>query len=162
MLRQLIGDEARFLFRLAYGVVRDSAAAEDAVQAAFLRAWQRPPAGVANLRAWLARLVIHEALQELRRRRTERQTLERGRRPAAAAATLPDGGEPAAAVREALLTLPETTRAVVVLRIMQGLSGNEVAGWLECSPAEVSRHLYRGLEQLRACLAARRPEQSRV
>jgi len=57
------------------------------------------------------------------------------------------------AVRNALLTLPEQTRLVVVLRVMQGMSGNEVASSLSCSPSEVSRRLYEGLEKLRASLA---------
>jgi DNA-directed RNA polymerase specialized sigma24 family protein len=56
-------------------------------------------------------------------------------------------------VEAALRELPDLTRAVVVLRIMQGMSGNEVKGLLGCSAAEVSRRLYSGMEQLRTLLS---------
>ena len=49
--------------------------------------------------------------------------------------------------------LPETARMVVALRVMHGLSGNEVKDLLGCSAGEVSRQLHRGMEQLRGLLA---------
>ena len=55
-------------------------------------------------------------------------------------------------LEEALLTLPEPTRLVVVLRTMDGLSGNEVSELLDYSPSEVSRRFHEGLERLRGLL----------
>jgi RNA polymerase sigma factor (sigma-70 family) len=53
----------------------------------------------------------------------------------------------------ALEKLPDTTRMVVTLRIMQQFSGNEVKELLGCSASEVSRRLHEGMELLRNLLA---------
>jgi len=52
----------------------------------------------------------------------------------------------------ALATLPEALREVLVLRMMQGISGNEVAELLGISAAEVSRRLHAGMQRLREFL----------
>ena len=57
------------------------------------------------------------------------------------------------AVVQAMDRLPETARTVVALRLMQGMSGNEVKDLLGCSASEVSRQLHAGMEQLRGLLA---------
>ena len=49
----------------------------------------------------------------------------------------------------ALATLPPLPQQVVTLRILDGLSGNETAQLLNCSPAVVSRQLHLGLSLLR-------------
>ena len=63
----------RRLFRIARGILRDDAEAEDCVQEAYVRAWFamaqfRGPAGFA---AWLCRIATNEAL--MRRRRLARR-----------------------------------------------------------------------------------------
>ncbi len=161
LLADQIRLHSRLFFRLAYGIVRDEAAAEDACQAALLKAWSvarhemRDPA---RLRAWISRVVVNESLVIARRRRTERRTI--GRRPHVRSGPDATAASPAAAaldLRESLVgameRLPETTRLVVALRVMQGMSGNDVKDLLGCSAAEVSRHLHGGMRQLRDLLA---------
>jgi RNA polymerase sigma-70 factor (ECF subfamily) len=147
-----VRQHARLWFRLAYNVLRDAHAAEDACQAALTRGWSererlRDPK---LLKAWMARTVINESLQVLRRRKTERRAFENVKQ---IAPTSSDGPLDPLATRDsavaALESLPETTRAVVALRIMQGLSGNDVKDLLGCSASQVSRMLHDGLEQLR-------------
>ncbi len=148
---------ARLLFRLAHNALRDRAAAEDACQYALLKAWEQrgrlrdPPA----LRSWLARVVVNESLRLVRRRAVERKGLPLAAGAAAGAegssgpSLASDVGE---SVRLALEQLPERSKAVVMLRVMQGLSGNETAELLGLSVGEVSRQLHAGMEQLRALL----------
>jgi RNA polymerase sigma-70 factor (ECF subfamily) len=149
-------------FQLAYGVVRNAASAEDACQAALLKAWEhrREVANPEQLRAWISRVVLNESLAVARRARLERRTLERqhrsrpGNRPDDAAAR---SGTPSALravdLRESLLIamdqLPELTRLVVALRVMHGSRGNDVSDLLGCSASEVSRHLTAGMARLR-------------
>ncbi len=145
---------ARLLFRLAYNVLRDRAAAEDACQHALLKAWEErerlrdPPV----LRSWLARVVVNESLRLVRRRNVERKSLQL----AGGAARAVAGASVESDVRESVLLaleqLPERSKAVVTLRVMQGLSGNETAELLGLSAGEVSRQLHAGMEQLRALL----------
>ena len=127
-----------------------------------LKAWQQEGAirETGNLRPWLTRVVINESLQQLRKRKRERAAFEQ-RLQVQASLTGPGGGSGAnpgnpgegLAVREtvrlALDELPEPTRSIVVLRLMNGYSGNEVKAMLGCSASEVSRRLHVGLEQLR-------------
>ena len=153
LLTRQIRERGGWYLHLAYRVVRDVDVAEDACQRAFCRAWERreeirePDA----LRSWLARTVVNEALQTLRRRQTERRAL----------AEQPNGEsakEPAEqlaqrdAVWRAVATLKEPTRSIVVLRIVHGFSGNEVKRMFGCSAAEVSRRLHAGMEELRGHL----------
>ena len=56
--------------------VRSPAFAEDVVQVAFIRAWERPPGGDRphNLKAWLFTVARNVALDEIRKRSRETQT----------------------------------------------------------------------------------------
>lgn len=157
--KQLLAEQARqhhrLYFRLAYGILRDVQAAEDACQQAFLKAWQQRDGvrDAARLKAWLTRVVVNESLQDLRRGQAEsrgRSGYSRTQAPYA------DDSHPAdvreAAIR-ALEGLPEETRMIVVLRLMQGMSGNDVKTLLGCSASEVSRRLHHGMEHLRQRLA---------
>ena len=155
-LAEQLGRHGRLFFRLAFGVLRDAAAAEDVCQQAMLKAWERRSEvrQADAMRGWIARIVLNESLLVHRRREIERRALachangsrsEKGHAPEHLA------------IRESVLAameqLPETTRLVVAMRLMQGLSGNEVKDLLGCSAAEVSRQLHRGMEILRQSLA---------
>src|SRR3954447_10916209 len=156
LLSEQIRQNGRFFFRLAHNVLRDAQLAEDVCQQALLRAWEerdRIQPGP-TLKAWLARTVVNNSLQLVRRGKVERKVLghEAHVRPAAErpAGEREEAGE---AVLAALHRLPEPTRLVVALRVLEGMAGNDVKELLGCSAAEVSRQLHRGLEQLRGLLA---------
>src|SRR3712207_6812990 len=61
----------RRLYRVARGVVRDDAEAEDVVQEAYVRAYAALGEfrGESGLATWLTRIVLNEAMGRLRRRR---------------------------------------------------------------------------------------------
>ena len=119
-----------------------------------MKAWQHR--GLLRHRAalggWLVRVVTNESLQVLRRRKVAaKATALQGLR-----LTRPMGPDKQVELKDtvmmALGKLPERTRLVVVLRLMQGRSGNEVKQMLDCSASEVSRHLHDGMERLRGLL----------
>ena len=70
-VRVLVRRHNRRLFRVARGVLRDDAEAEDVVQATYVRAFTRLDGfrGEASLVTWLTRIALNEALGRLRRRR---------------------------------------------------------------------------------------------
>ena len=158
LLAEQIGQSHRLLYRLAYGILRDPAAAEDACQQALVKAWERRKElrdpGV--LRSWLARVVVTESLQARRRGNIERRVLSdpvwqnKEHRPVD-----PDLRE---GVLKAMEQLPEQARLIVALRVMQGVSGNEVKDLLGCSAPEVSRQLHRGLEMLAEMMEDWKPQ----
>ena len=67
----LIRKHNRKLYRIARGILNDDSEAEDALQEAYIRAFNGLDAfrGEAQFGTWLARIVINEALALMRRRR---------------------------------------------------------------------------------------------
>lgn len=59
---------------------------------------------------------------------------------------------PAAAVLEAVLSLPETYRETLILRLVEGMNGPEIAARTGMTHGSVRVNLHRGMEQLRAKL----------
>jgi RNA polymerase sigma-70 factor, ECF subfamily len=156
LLADQIRQNGRLFFRLAFGILRNAASAEDVCQQAFSRAWENRGEieDVAALRGWLAKVVINESLAIARRRKAEQRALcTRAERDRTVSSGLHDGAELRESVVAALDRLPETPRLVVALRLMQGVSGNEVKEILGCSASEVPRQLYLGMEMLRELLA---------
>src|SRR5687767_8933792 len=128
LLAEQVRQHARLWFRLAYDILHDAHAAEDVCQQALLRAWTSRDRlrDAGQLRAWISRTVVNESLQVLRRRRVEERARDRQRR----GDVLNDPPDDPLAAREAVVmglsALPEQVRAVVALRIMEGMSGNDV------------------------------------
>jgi putative glutamine amidotransferase len=110
--------------------------AEDLVQEAFLRLWERAPTdlGAAERVAWLQRTATNLALDELRRRRVR----DHGALEEEAIASLTRDGAEALAVREALARLSAHERLLVLLRFQAGLSYAEIAETLAIG-AEAAR-----------------------
>ena len=115
--------------------------AEDVSQEAFLRLWQRAPAGLApeQQAAWLRRTATNLAVDELRRRRLrDHDELEES----AVAALTGDGDEPLA-VREALDRLTPHQRLLVLLRFQAGLGYAEIGATLAIAPEAARKRVAR-------------------
>jgi RNA polymerase sigma-70 factor, ECF subfamily len=141
---------------IAVRILREPAAADDAVQDALVRAWRdlRGLRDVDRLDAWLHRLVVHAALDELRRRR--RRPIEVpvlpidtvGDREAAPAFDDRD------ALDRAFRKLSGDHRAVLVLHHYLGLRAPEIAATLGVPPGTVESRLHYATRALRAVLEA--------
>jgi RNA polymerase sigma-70 factor (ECF subfamily) len=59
----------------------------------------------------------------------------------------------AAAVLEAVMTLPDTYRETLILRLVEGMTGPEIAARTGMTHGSVRVNLHRGMEQLRAKLS---------
>src|ERR1700759_3012649 len=62
---------SRFVFKVAYGVLRNSHDAEDVVQEVFLRVHGSGTKDVSDMRAWLATLAFRVAVDRLRKPHAE-------------------------------------------------------------------------------------------
>ena len=145
------------LYAYVATLVRDRAAAEDVVAAAFERAYRRlrsydPRRGSA--RQWLFGIARNAALDELRRRkRVATLAAEPG---VADAASADDAADPVrrATVRAALAGLDPRDRELVALKFFAGLDNAEIAGVLGISPSNAGTRLHRAVQRLReACHA---------
>ena len=74
---QAYRDHANDVYRVAYGILRDPDEALDATHDTFARAWERWEQYDSQrpLRGWLHGIVVHLALDQLRRRRVRRAGL---------------------------------------------------------------------------------------
>lgn len=115
---------------VVYRMCGDANLAEDAAQEAFIRAWQhlssyRPRSPFRN---WVYRIATNAALDVLRR---ERETVDVDKLPLSDSRSGPEATvedqERSAYVRQAVLDLPEASRAVLILREYEGLSYREIA-----------------------------------
>ena len=168
-LRYLITANNQRLFRAAWSILRNRWDAEEAVQAAYLKAFDRMDEfeGRSALSTWLTRIVINEALGRLRsnRRRhahleaegvsvleTYREALMRG-----SEAAPPDAALAREQLRQllerAVAALPDNFRTVFVLREIEGLSVEETAEVLDIPPATVKTRFHRARQKLQAALA---------
>jgi len=98
--------------------------------------------------AWLAAIARNRAHDRHRRwRRTEELPAEVSGTPH------PEGD--GMAVLELIKTLPEAYRETLVMRLVEGMSGPEIAERTGLSPGSVRVNLHRGMAQLRAKLLGR-------
>lgn len=141
-------------FRIARRILGDPASAEDVCQQAYLKALNARDSikDADKLAGWLSRVIVNESLDALRKRKREHKAYE-AHRAAASNQLRIDSPSDQSETREymtlLLERLDEPIRTVVVMRTMQGMSGNEVKRALGCSAALVSRRLHQGLDQLR-------------
>ena len=158
----------RRLFRLARSYVRNTADAEDVLQAAYVRAYAHlgDLADGGRLAAWLARIVTNEALGRLRTAARvislEDHLLHRrvaGHDNSDELASDEPNPERLAASSElrrlleaAVDALPDDFRTVFVLREVEGLSTAEAATCLAIRPETVKTRLHRGRRLLQEAL----------
>jgi RNA polymerase sigma-70 factor (ECF subfamily) len=141
----------RRLYRAAYLICRDAAAAEDIAQESFLAALRaldrfdrRRPLG-----PWLDRIAANRAI-DWQRARAVRGEILADEEPASPAV------EPPAAARDdlaaALGELPADQRAVIVLRHVLGFTPREIGRALGLPTGTVNSRMRRGLDALAARL----------
>ncbi len=131
-------------------VTGDLATAEDAVQEAIVRAWERSERGerIEALDRWVAAVAMNLSRSRLRRLRVER--LARPRLGAAATTDEPSGD--AIDVRGALAALPRRQREATVLRYYLDLSTAEIAHLMKTSEGTVKSQLSKARAHLAGSL----------
>jgi RNA polymerase sigma-70 factor (ECF subfamily) len=161
---------ASLVYRIALGITRNAADAEEVVQDTFLTLYQKADTfeGRAAFRSWLHRVVSNAALMKRRgRRHNVEVSLESqlpqfhpdGRRVGDQTWLLADWSqnpenellslEMRTLLDRAVDALPEQYRAVLLLRDVEGLSCNEVAEAVGDSVSAVKSRLHRARMTLR-------------
>jgi RNA polymerase sigma-70 factor (ECF subfamily) len=155
------GDRAAFgglyarYARMVHGILLARVPAnevDDLVQDVFLRALPRVSdlRDVARFGPWLAAITRNRANDYYRQTRavaavTESLPEEEGELPASS--TAPDAE--ARAILAFVRSLPETYRETLILRLVEGMTGPEIARRTGLTPGSVRVNLHRGMQQLR-------------
>jgi RNA polymerase sigma-70 factor (ECF subfamily) len=160
--RIIIKTHNQRLYRIARGVVRNNAEAEDIVQEAYLRAFANLAAfrGDASLATWLTRIVINEALGRLRKRKRnvpmpenlEAQIIRFPLNPSDDPERTMAQRQILGLVERATDSLPDVYRTVFVARVIEGLSMEETAALLSIKPETVKTRLHRARALVRKAL----------
>jgi RNA polymerase sigma-70 factor (ECF subfamily) len=118
---------------------------DDLVQEVFLAAWRR----IGSLRdpaafpGWLAAIARHQAIDHLRQRAADTVELPDD---------VPDRSgdkDPARVVLDAIRALPDAYRDTLVLRLVEGMTGPEIAARTGLTEGSVRVNLHRGMKLLR-------------
>jgi RNA polymerase sigma-70 factor (ECF subfamily) len=142
-------------YRVARGVLRNDADAEDVAQEALLRAYRRFDRlrDPQRFRGWLVRIVFRLALDRARsaKRRELRETewAQPARRPAPPTAEdLAASSEFQAHLDRAMDALPEKLRLALLLSAMEGHTLEEVAAMLGLPVGTVKSRMFAGRKKL--------------
>ena len=130
------------------------ATAEDSVQEALARAWERLDRGdgIDRLPAWVTTVALNLARSQMRRWRSERRARDRLGPLRDDLSDAPAASGEAHAVREALRALPRRQREVTVLRYYLGLDVREIAEQLGIAEGTVKAMLFRARQSLAVTL----------
>ncbi len=164
----LVRKYERQVFRIAQHITQNREDAEDVMQDAFLKAYEKLEQfqGNSKFYTWLVRIAVNESLMRLRKRRTGRMVsidedivTDEGSVPRDLADWAPDPeqnygqSELAQILRKTIQGLPPGFRIVFVLRDVEGLSTEETAETLGLSIPAVKSRLLRARLQLRERLS---------
>jgi RNA polymerase sigma-70 factor, ECF subfamily len=164
-LLALYDRHGRMAYGLAYRILGESGAAEEAVQDAYLRVWRRastfdPSRG--GVRSWLLTIVHHCAI-DLLRRRAGAPPVVAGLDEIAERQAVPDAWSDVSGrleqdrVRTAVATLPGEQRRAIEMAYFDGLTHREIAERDGLPLGTVKGRLRLGLRRLYGLLAEPEP-----
>ena len=151
------------LYGVAVRIVRDTAAAEELLQEAYVAVWHHAAsyaAAKSQPLTWLTAIVRNRCLDSLRRRDVDTVSMTTDDdepqfdfpAPDRSPAELLIDGADAQSVRECVETLEGGSKQAIALAFFQGLTHAELAAHLHEPLGTVKSWVRRGLERLRTCL----------
>jgi RNA polymerase sigma-70 factor (ECF subfamily) len=154
-LETCVRQHARLVFKVAYGVLRNSHDAEDVVQETFLRAHRSGIDWVQDLPSWLATVAFRLAID----RKRKPKGLDIG--DFDIAATQPDAermairSQQVERLQKLINSLPEELRYPLVLSALEELTSRQIGEMLGITESSVRGRIMRARQILREKLAAR-------
>jgi RNA polymerase sigma-70 factor (ECF subfamily) len=158
-LETLVRERGRALFGYAYVLTGDRHDAEDLLQDALVRAFRsgRRASTLDAAHVYVKKAIATAFIDRARRSAVRPHVvgeLTEFAQPATASGALEDGVHDVIDLQTALLALGPRARACIVLRYMEDLRVDEIAGALGIAPGTVKRYLSDAILRLRADLPA--------
>lgn len=168
--RVLVERHSRNVYQLAYRMMGNRQDAEEVVQEAFLRGYQKLKqfAGNANFGTWVYRIAANHAIDLLRQRKAddsrrqvpgrisedgdEVDVLGRVTDPGPSPERLAGSTELATRMTEALSTLTPAERTAIVMRHWDGCAIEEIAAVLKSNANATKNTVFRAVAKLRRAL----------
>jgi RNA polymerase sigma-70 factor (ECF subfamily) len=168
--RVLVERHSAFVYRVAYRMMGNSHDAEEVVQEAFLRAYQKLQqfAGNANFGTWVYRIAANYAIDRLRQKKNEESRREVStRRPESDTEADPlsqirdqspnperlaGSAQLATRMQQALQALTPAERTAIVMRHWDGCGIDEIAEVLKSNNSATKNTVFRAVQKLRQAL----------
>ena len=168
--RILVERHSQNIYRLAYRMAGNSHDAEEIVQEAFLRGYQKLKqfAGQANFGTWVYRIAANYAIDRIRQRKVEEARREQPSRvseegneidlmaqikdAAPSPERLAGSSQLAARMQQALNELTPAERTAIVMRHWDGCGMEEIAAVLKSSTTAAKNTVFRAVQKLRSAL----------
>ncbi|HET9802554.1 MAG TPA: sigma-70 family RNA polymerase sigma factor [Candidatus Acidoferrum sp.] len=168
--RILVERHSQYVYRLAYRMAGNPHDAEEIVQEAFLRGYQKLKqfAGQANFGTWVYRIAANYAIDRLRQRKVDDARREQPARDSedgadsdplarvSDAAPSPErlarSGQLARRMEQALQELTPAERTAIVMRHWDGCGIEEIAATLKSSTTAAKNTVFRAVQKLRIAL----------
>ncbi len=160
---KLVSAYAKDLYRYAYWLCKNPTVAEDLVQETFARAWKGMDAlkDEKAAKAWLITILRRENARLYEKYQPPFSELDE---------ELVAEGEQyepflmleKSELQQFIMTLPDDYREPMVLQIVWGLSGEEIATQLNLKLATVNTRLFRARQQLKNMVQAKRKPAQRI
>jgi|SRR6516225_2705286 RNA polymerase sigma-70 factor (ECF subfamily) len=145
---------ARLLFKVAYGVLRNSHDAEDVVQETFLRAHCAGLREVQDTKAWLAIIAFRIAIDRMRVPKAEDLAGFDPASPHPTAEHTAIHRQQVERLQRLIASLPEDLRYPLVLAAVEELTSRQIGEMLGISESSVRGRIMRARETLRKKMAA--------
>lgn len=156
----VVHEHARFVFKIAYSVLRNVEDSEDSVQETFLRAYRSGElCEVRDMKAWLARIAWRVAIDRAKKAPVEalEELAEVGFEPKAGGISADESliaQEKVNLLHKLMATLPEDLRHAMVLSTVEEMTSAEIAHVLGIPETSVRTRLFRGRQLLKEKLAS--------
>jgi RNA polymerase sigma-70 factor (ECF subfamily) len=168
--RVLVERHSAYVYRVAYRMTGNSHDAEEVVQEAFLRAYQKLQqfAGNANFGTWVYRIAANYAIDRLRQKKNEDARREVPSRAAEGEAEfdplsrlkdsapnperLAGSAQLATKMQQALQALTPAERTAIVMRHWDGCGIDEIAAVLKSNNSATKNTVFRAVQKLRQAL----------
>lgn len=141
------------LYRFAFWLSKDASVAEDLVQETFLRAWRSLDSlqDEKAAKSWLFTIVRRENARRFERKQFDYSDVEQDTLADTRSSTLDENMEMTVIERH-IMALPEEYREPLLLQVMGGFSGEEIASMLELNKNTVMTRLYRARNRLKEAI----------
>ena len=147
------------LYRLAYWFCQNHSLADDLVQESYMRAWK----SIDKLKdqkaakAWLITILRREFARHCSNKHTRHLSIEELDLDQLPGVQRDENTPEYELLRRALAGIPDEYRAPLLLQVIGGYTGEEIAAILELSVAAVMTRLFRARKKLKSCLQANAP-----
>lgn len=154
------------MYNTSFRIVNDRMEAEDIMQEAFLKAFDKihTYSGKVSFGAWLKRIVINHSLDELKKKKIELDSLEEKGYDIEKEEEKEDEEdekelfEKVEGIREAINELPDGYRVVLSLYLLEGYDHEEIAEILNMTSSTSRSQYTRAKNKLRQQLAKRKEQ----